>query len=347
MIKFYEPKQPYFEFSNYYTHKIVIDGIAYPSSEHYYQSQKFSQSGASSESLEYASIIANAKTPNIARELASQKIKGGYKWRTDLNEIIKKYRGVFVCEAWDDIKDNIMRKVVWHKFNNPKLKDLLLSTGNAKIAENSPRDGYWGIGKDGKGENMLGKILMECRFLLSNGNLGEYELPFQRSNWIIPNVLLASAYPGEAGEKHHSIYNNLISFGINSFVNLMEWKELKKFQRYENVLKEGDICKVENNIFFSSLPIKDRSITTDKHLNDIADAVITLIERKRVILIHCFGGKGRTSTVVSMVLCKLYGMSGKETIELVTKLYEKRPDKGKKPFVIHKTQQNQIIRLCK
>jgi ribA/ribD-fused uncharacterized protein len=38
-----------------------------------------------------------------------------------------------------------------------------LSTGDEEIVEDSPIDSYWGCGADGKGQNNLGKILMEVR----------------------------------------------------------------------------------------------------------------------------------------------------------------------------------------
>ena len=57
---------------------------------------------------------------------------------------------------------------------NPDLKERLLSTGDAILAEASPKDRIWGIGLDAKtasgmepnawpGMNLLGKALMELR----------------------------------------------------------------------------------------------------------------------------------------------------------------------------------------
>ena len=57
---------------------------------------------------------------------------------------------------------------------NPALKEFLLSTGDALIAEASPYDTIWGIGLDRdtalkgtvdqwKGENLLGCVLMDVR----------------------------------------------------------------------------------------------------------------------------------------------------------------------------------------
>ena len=56
-----------------------------------------------------------------------------------------------------------MQKCCEVKFNLPNFRDLLLITGDANIHEDSPRDYYWGVGKDHSGKNMLGKLLMEIR----------------------------------------------------------------------------------------------------------------------------------------------------------------------------------------
>jgi hypothetical protein len=57
-----------------------------------------------------------------------------------------------------------MRKAIRAKFDqHPNLKQLLMSTGNAILMENSPYDDYWGIGPHGDGSNWLGHLLMELR----------------------------------------------------------------------------------------------------------------------------------------------------------------------------------------
>jgi hypothetical protein len=60
-----------------------------------------------------------------------------------------------------------MRKAVLRKFETHKdIREVLLSTGDELIVENSPIDYYWGCGKDGSGKNRLGEILMEVREIL-------------------------------------------------------------------------------------------------------------------------------------------------------------------------------------
>lgn len=81
---------------------------------------------------------------------------------------------------WNECKYDIVREGNFHKFNqNRKLRDYLLSTGNAVLAEANPFDKVWGIGisqeaknvKDPyawEGINLLGFALMEIREYLRN-----------------------------------------------------------------------------------------------------------------------------------------------------------------------------------
>ena len=72
-------------------------------------------------------------------------------------------------ENWDEIKNNIMTNGVQRKFDtHENLKNLLLSTGDNLIIENSPYDNYWGIGSTGEGINQLGTTLMRVRHILKN-----------------------------------------------------------------------------------------------------------------------------------------------------------------------------------
>ncbi len=67
-------------------------------------------------------------------------------------------------QNWEYIKLDIMKDLVFQKFNNSQqLKKMLIETGNAILEEgNTWNDTFWGI-CDGKGQNHLGKILMDIR----------------------------------------------------------------------------------------------------------------------------------------------------------------------------------------
>jgi ribA/ribD-fused uncharacterized protein len=70
--------------------------------------------------------------------------------------------------AWETRKERTMREVVWAKFSqNPELAAKLLATGDKLLEEtNWWGDEIWGVFK-GKGENLLGRVLMDTRARLA------------------------------------------------------------------------------------------------------------------------------------------------------------------------------------
>jgi len=65
---------------------------------------------------------------------------------------------------WESVKVSVMRLAITAKFTQHEdLKTILMSSGDAQIIEHTENDDYWGDGSDGRGKNMLGRILMETR----------------------------------------------------------------------------------------------------------------------------------------------------------------------------------------
>ena len=65
---------------------------------------------------------------------------------------------------WEEVKTDVMYEALTHKFSqNKEIKKLLLDTGDAEIIEHTKNDKFWADGANGKGHNMLGKLLMKLR----------------------------------------------------------------------------------------------------------------------------------------------------------------------------------------
>src|SRR5581483_6466690 len=136
-IYFYSPREtPYGCFSNFSPHGVDLDGLWWPTVEHFFQAQKFA-------GTPHAEAIRQAATPKAAK-------------------LMGRTRAFPLRPDWEAVKDNVMRRAVRRKFElHATIRELLLSTGQEELIENAPADHYWGCGKDGTGRNMLGKILME------------------------------------------------------------------------------------------------------------------------------------------------------------------------------------------
>lgn len=89
--------------------------------------------------------------------------------RMNPSEVKRAGRRLKLREDWEEVKDDVMYDVCLTKFSqDQEAKELLLSTGNAKLIEgNTWGDRYWGV-VDGVGKNKLGKTLMKVRETLKN-----------------------------------------------------------------------------------------------------------------------------------------------------------------------------------
>ena len=151
-VFFYHSDQPWGELSNFSRHSVFIDGLIWPTTEHYYQAQKFVMN-------EQQEIIRCAASPMLAKSLAS-----------DLQNKIEK-------TDWHSARDGVMLKALRAKFSqHPDLAIKLLSTNNRNLIERSNNDRYWGDPGDGSGQNKLGQLLMQVR---SEIRLSEDKSPIQ------------------------------------------------------------------------------------------------------------------------------------------------------------------------
>lgn len=67
-------------------------------------------------------------------------------------------------DDWDDIKIDVMRRIIRAKADQHEyVRRKLLATGERLLIEGSWRDNFWGVGPNGDGQNMLGKLWMELR----------------------------------------------------------------------------------------------------------------------------------------------------------------------------------------
>jgi N-glycosidase YbiA len=146
-IHFYSVGDEYGEFSNFAAYPIRLKGKTWPTSEHYFQAQKFAGKPDEAE-------IRKANSPMIAARMGRDRKRP---LRLD----------------WESVKVAVMREAVLAKFTqHADLQKLLLETGDLKIVERTENDRYWGDGGDGSGKNMLGRLLMEVRELLRNSAAG-------------------------------------------------------------------------------------------------------------------------------------------------------------------------------
>lgn len=121
--------------SNFWYCGVEFEGEDYISVEHAYQAAK------TLDKIERWEIR-RAKTPGQAKRLGKQ---------------------VTLRADWDKVKLVVMRELLQSKFEDPVLARMLIETGDEWLSEsNTWGDTFWGVCK-GRGQNNLGRLLMELR----------------------------------------------------------------------------------------------------------------------------------------------------------------------------------------
>ena len=121
--------------SNFYYSPVYYNGIIFATVEQAFQAAK-------SNDLKTQKLFALAPTPGEAKSYGKQ---------------------IKLREDWELVKVSIMKDLLKQKFSKSPLKEMLLETNTKELIEgNNHGDTYWGT-VNGKGENMLGKLLMEVR----------------------------------------------------------------------------------------------------------------------------------------------------------------------------------------
>lgn len=141
--------------------------------------------------------------------------------------------------------------------------------------------------------------------------------PNDRSYWVVPGMLLAGCSPGDAtlavARRKLGI---LLDAGIRVFINLQEpderdWQN-SLFAPYEPTVAElARHARME--VTCVRFPIPDMQVAsrqTYRHILDLIDRAVAL---SQPVCVHCWGGRGRTGTVVGCYLVR-HGLATPDTV---------------------------------
>lgn len=124
--------------SSYSQHGFFLEGKDWPSVAHYFHAMKF-------EDVVYQEKIRRAVNPKKAKALGRSRL---HKIRKD----------------WKEVRATVMTRAVYTKCREHEIvAERLLETENRDIVENNGYDYFWGCGRDRRGDNTYGKILMNVR----------------------------------------------------------------------------------------------------------------------------------------------------------------------------------------
>ncbi len=135
-----------------------------------------------------------------------------------------------------------------------------------------------------------------------------HSLPFPRSYWVEPARLLAGCYPGDlAPTAREQKLEGLIESGVRRVVSLMEGDENDHagdpFIDYAPELTRRAALR-EIAIACVRHPIIDQSIPSVGAMRAILDEIDAGLGSGHAVYVHCWGGRGRTGTVIGCWLIR-------------------------------------------
>ncbi len=140
-----------------------------------------------------------------------------------------------------------------------------------------------------------------------------------------PAQLWAGEYPGSPDKAQLAErMGSFLDSGINHFINLTEMGE--RSDDYEEKLAKEAI-KRDLVVSHQRFAVQDYSVPSAERLNQILDEIDITLSEGNQVYVHCWGGIGRTGTVIGCWLVR-HGLTGQEALAKIAQWREGIPSAG-------------------
>lgn len=162
--------------------------------------------------------------------------------------------------------------------------------------------------------------------------------PVPDSYWVVPGRLLAGEYPGAPTEDAaRDKVRKFLGAGINHFIDLTEEHELEP---YDWLLAE-EAVEMGMHAWHERWPVRDLTAASPALARNILDRIDEILAAGRTVYVHCWGGVGRTGTIVGCYLVR-HGQSGTDALEAIRSLRAGTP-KSVRPSPETLEQSNRVL----
>ena len=155
------------------------------------------------------------------------------------------------------------------------------------------------------------RILIKVRsqFLTTDpgGSIKMTSKAIKNSYWVVPGEIMAGAFPGSYEDFNAKLrLRSLFDEGIRAFINLQEEGEMARSDKGYNenywdffriFLKNSNEPEIDGGLV-RRFSIPDKSVPSVELMKEILNEIDELHSKKIPLYIHCWGGLGRTATVV-------------------------------------------------
>ena len=151
--------------------------------------------------------------------------------------------------------------------------------------------------------------------LAPSGSFG----PTGRSYWVVEHRFAAGAYPGEAGRAYldhvPEVTERLLEAGINRFVNLTQDYPGGTDHHLDHY--DGDVDGFADVDRFA---IRDLDVPDVDTMANVLDHIDAQIDNGYNVYVHCWGGIGRTGTVVGCWLIRHAYATKADVMDVIAEL---------------------------
>jgi hypothetical protein len=158
--------------------------------------------------------------------------------------------------------------------------------------------------------------------------MNEPNRPIHESYWVEPGRFLAGEFPAhDYGEGSRRRLDTFLEFGIDTFIDLTDSDELPP---YLPVLQE-QAGYYEVDIRYRRFPITDHNVPAPETMQAILEEIDSSLASGRRVYLHCWGGIGRTGTVVGCYLVH-HGRTGQEALAQLAEWWKDVPKSRVWPY---------------
>ena len=145
------------------------------------------------------------------------------------------------------------------------------------------------------------------------------ERPLPNTYWVVPGRFAAGEYPGDKHRNEAAArLRTLLTAGIDHFIDLTEPHELVP---YADIV-EDEAAGPGIDVAYEQHPIIDLSVPgSAEETAEILDAIDDALNEGSTVYLHCWGGVGRTGTVVGCWLVR-HGRTGEETLKQLAEWWQ-------------------------
>ena len=157
-------------------------------------------------------------------------------------------------------------------------------------------------------------------------NLKLNVLPIENSYWVIPGRFRAGEHPARGSVDGTKLKLRwLLGLGINYIMDLTEPGEADVDYP---ILIDNEAASLNIKVIYKRSSIQDWSVPSQDMIGEILNMIDSAHAEGKNIYIHCFGGRGRTGTVVGCYLAR-HGRTGIEALKMIQELRKDIPDDDK------------------